>query len=333
MSNDNTVTSLFSEGADSTLQSADAYSQVSNSIQNLYKDKVSPYMDDIVKSVGFDSSSILKTVKTVASGNFMKLNAKDKLDSLLRNYGTNLNSIKGKAMDRLFSDIGVNPKAIDEYSVKIGDTIKQVKNHDYSSLMGDSELLKGILGDETFSSIVNNDAAIAYAKNLLDIADRWGLPESVDTITAFIKEQNDDVVHAVFASYGSNTDGTYNLNVVEAILNGHESAAISMAANNPDLPNQICEQYHVPSDSTPNDYLRLAYQLESVLSKIAPYYLTGYRGNTGYVNLAPFTIMSDDAIVVMRTHPKYYQAACIRATYTRTDMLSELKEFYPYIAI
>lgn len=332
MTDTRVINSMFEEGPNSNLESVDAYGQTTSEFHNLYKDKVSPYIDDIIKSVGLDASSLLKTVKAVTSGEFFKQDMKGKIDTLLKEHGTNIASIKGKALDRLFSDIGVNPKAVDEYTVKIGDTYKRIKDHDYSSLMGDSDLLRGLLGDETFQSIVNNDATISYAKNLLDIADKWGLPESIDTINDYLKHHDKDVVDSVFSAYGNNKDGTYNLDVMDAILNANESAALSMASNNPELPSQIVSQFAIPSGTPVTEYKGLGEKLARILNRIAPYYLEGIR-QTSHVNLAPFSIMSADCLTVMRYVPRYYEAACIGSTYQTVNLKESLKEMYPYIAL
>lgn len=332
MTDTRAINSMFQEGPNSSLESVDAYGQTTSEFHNLYKDKVTPYIDDIIKAVGLDHTSLLKSVKAITSGDFFKQDMKGKIDSLLKNYGTNIASIKGQALDRLYSDIGVNPTAIDQYSVKIGDTYKKFKEHDYSSLMGDSELLQGLLGDETFSAIVNNSAAISYAKNLLDIADKWGLPESIDTISDFIKKQNKDVVDSVFAAYGNNVDGSYNLDVMSAILSANDSAALSMCSNNPALPSQIVSQFTIPDGTPVTGYKALGEKLVHILNLIAPYYLEGTRG-VSLVNLAPFSIMSEDCLTVMRYLPRYYQAACMGNTYTSVSVKDEVKSMYPYVTM
>lgn len=333
MADNRTINGLFEEGPNSNLESVDAYGQTVSEFHNLYKDKVSPYIDDIVKAIGFDNTSLLKTVKTMTSGDFFQKDAKGKIDSLLKGYGTNLSAIKGTAYDRLFSDIGINPKAVDEYSLKLDGQIKTIKDHDWSSLVSDSELLRGVLGDDAFGSLINNTAAISYAKNLLDIADRWGLPESIDDISAFIKTQNRDVADSVFAAYGSNSDGAYNIDVMDAIIAANENAALSMCANNPGLPNQIVSGYSIPSDKNASQYRECADKLVYVLNKIAPYYLKSYRGNKELINLAPFSIMSQDCLTLMQTIPEYFSAACIGNTYSVVDVKTSLKAYYPYIAM
>ena len=327
-----TTSTLFQTGPTDNIESVDIYGATTRALHNAYQTKTVGYIDSLFKGISLGKGSLFSTVKTVFSKDFMKLDAKDKMTSLLGNFGVNVNSIAESVQNNLLKDVGVDPAQVMAYTNKVGDTITNLKNHDWESITGDFALLSGFLGNNVITDLIHNESLIAYARNLLEIAEEWRLPETIDYITKYLKDQSSDIAHSVYQRFGTSTRATYNVDILDKLLSSDPSAAQSLCSKNPSLPDQVIRNFTL-TGITADKYQEYAERLERVLNKLAPDYLTALRDNERCTNLYPFTIASSDAKKVLGLIDRYYPATLMGSKYPKEKASAIVKRYYPLAAI
>lgn len=320
---------IWQTGAKDTVKAVDVYSTNQADLVNDFPSRVTSFVKTLTTGIGFNNKTISNIVKTVTSSSFDKGTAITKIDSLLKSSGLSFNSLSSNVQTAVIQQLGIDSKTYNSGKALIGGAYTDIKDKNYKTLTGISSMLRGYLGEEVVSKLIDDSTEIAYVTSMLDSVDSWDMPATIDRIVKKVSSNENKA--AIYKNVGANYTGSYSVDNIEALIKASPNDASALTASQPNLANLILANYKFKSGTTPTDYPRLTTQLVFILNELKPNWFQSTRNGADVLNLSVFSTISDDGYTLLTLSDSYHLPVMLAKLYPKEKIDVTAKRFYPKI--
>lgn len=328
------ISSIFGEGANSSLEATDVFGESTSSLRNTAAGIVNSILGKLTGGLGNRKGALLGVAKTLSSSSFRNGSNTDRLNSLLGHVGTNISDLSKRTQSTLLNQIGFDPQAAARMTTKINGVVHQFSPENLGDATRAFNMLGGLLKDSDFGPLINQSATVAMFSNLMQEAASWHMPEITDLILKDVANNHDRQTRVnLYANAGENfTQGT-SISYLYQLVDANPGTATALVQRNPKLPITLLSGYRFDPKVTPRQYPEKLKELETVMDAVSPNWFETDRGDHKVFNLETFHGISQDGKTLLSSNPKYTVVLAIANNFSKQTTKSIMKKYYPYLPV
>lgn len=333
MSN-NILSTGFRTGPDESTAVGDVYkSNLDNeTINKAGTSKARKAFSKILDQAKDDSGGLKEAIKTFKGGadgvEIDQEKVSDRITGVLGGQKKLGMDLGADFLSDLTNDL-LNSKDDKGISIDIGETVTYLKNADFESAKGLTDVLNTLTDNEDVIKLTNNSTILGVFGKIIDVAIDLGIPSAIDRILDEIEDAKEKE-RLLITKLGRAIRAS-DIALINKIID--INGAARCLAEEPEAINNIIRFYRMDREVRRNQYASKLTQLVAVLNRLNSKWDVYTRDGEEIPNLVPFVYGSSDSKKLFALSSDYRLLSIMAPNYRKKDLLGMLSSQYEYLVL